>query len=123
MTRRRKQLGGRGEDIACLFLEGKGARIIERNWKCRFGEADIIMRDDGDLAFVEVKARSTNYRGLPEDAITQRKRQRYERIALEYLFSHDLASTRVRFDVVALVFNEEGQAFVRHHPDAFGWGE
>jgi len=123
MTRKNKQLGGRGEEVACLYLERKGARIIERNWKCQAGEADIIVRDDDDLVFVEVKSRSSDVTGLPEDSVTQKKRQRYERIALEYLFSHDLPSARIRFDVIAMVINKEGKAFLRHHKDAFGEGE
>lgn len=123
MTRARKQLGERGEDISCLYLERKGMEIIERNWKCQAGEADIIVRDEGDLVFVEVKARSSEVKGLPEEAITLKKRRRYERIALEYLFSHDLPSARIRFDVIALVLNDEGKAFLRHHRDAFGEGE
>ena len=123
MTKERKALGGRGEDIACLFLERKGIKIVERNWKCQAGEADIIVKDGDDLVFVEVKARTTESTVLPEDAITQKKRQRYERIALEYLFSHDLPSTQIRFDVIALVVNDEGKAFLRHHRDAFGEGD
>ena len=123
MTDKRKKLGGRGEEVACLYLERKGARIVERNWKCQAGEADIIMRDDEDLVFVEVKARSSIATGLPEEAVTLKKRQRYERIALEYLFSHDLPSVRIRFDVIAMVINPEGKAFLRHHKDAFGEGE
>ena len=117
-----KLLGERGEEIACLHLQSKGARIIERNWKCQSGEADIIMRDGEDLVFVEVKTRSSEEKGLPEDSITPKKRQRYERIALAYLFSHDLPSSRIRFDVMAMVINKEGRAFVRHHIDAFGEG-
>ena len=123
MTKRRKQLGGRGEEAACRYLEQKGMQIIERNWKCQSGEADIVTRDGKDLVFVEVKSRTSETYGLPEDAITLKKRQRYERIALDYLFSHDLPSTQIRFDVIALVINDEGKAFLRYHRDAFGEGD
>jgi len=123
MTNKNKQLGERGEEVACRYLEGKGARIIERNWKCRAGEADIIMRDCGDLVFVEVKVRKSDAAGLPEDAVTLKKRQRYERIALQYLFSHDLPSARVRFDVIAMAIDGKGRTFIRHHENAFGEGE
>ncbi|MCL1847449.1 MAG: YraN family protein [Coriobacteriia bacterium] len=122
MTHARKKLGERGEDAACLYLERKGMQIRERNWKCQFGEADIIMQDHDELVFVEVKARTTEDKGLPEEAVTFKKRQRYERIALEYLFSQDLPSMRIRFDVIALVLNSEDKAFLRHHRDAFGVG-
>ena len=123
MTHARKELGDRGEDVACLYLERKGMEIRERNWKCQHGEADIIMQDDDELVFVEVKARTTEAKGLPEEAVSYKKRKRYERIALEYLFSHDLPSMRIRFDVIALVLNNEEKAFLRHHRDAFGVGD
>ena len=123
MTKKRLQLGERGEEVSCLYLEGKGMDIIERNWKCQAGEADIIVRDGEDLVFVEVKARSSEAKGFPEEAVTAEKRRRYEHIALNYLFSHDLPSARVRFDVIALVLNGEGKAFLRHHRDPFGEGE
>jgi len=122
MSNENKLLGELGEEIACRQLEQKGARIIERNWKCQAGEADIIMRDGEDLVFVEVKTRSSESKGFPEDAITPKKRQRYERIALGYLFSHDLPSSRIRFDVVAMVIDKDGKVAVRHHVDAFGEG-
>ena len=123
VTKSRKELGERGEEVACLYLKRKGIKVIERNWKCRSGEADIIARDGEDLVFVEVKSRASDANGLPEDAVTLKKRQRYERIALEYLFTHNLPSARVRFDVIALVLNNEGKAFLRHHRDAFGEGD
>jgi putative endonuclease len=122
-TDRRKQLGSQGEDIACLFLERSGAHIVERNWRCQAGEADVIAREDDDLVFVEVKTRRSDSAGFPEDAVNREKRRRYEKIAMEYLFSHDLPSARVRFDVAALLLSGDGKAFLRYHRDAYGEGE
>jgi putative endonuclease len=123
MTTQQKQLGTKGEDIAANHLEGQGVKIIERNWKCQAGEADIIARDNEDLVFIEVKTRSSTSAGFPEEAVTREKRRKYERIAMDYLFTHDLPSARVRFDVMALMVAEGGQAFLRHHRDAFCEGE
>ena len=120
MTLKRKYLGAWGEYVACLYLERKGMSIIERNWRCRSGEADIIVLDGDDLVFVEVKTRTSEAAGFPEEAVTREKRRRYERIALEYLFAHELPSARVRFDVVAMIVNKTGKSFLRHHCDAFG---
>ena len=120
MTVQRKQLGKKGEDIACMYLESQGLEVIERNWQCQSGEADIIAREDGVLAFIEVKTRRSQAAGLPEDAVDLRKRRKYEKIATDYLFSHDLASTRIRFDVMALLLSNDGKALLRHHRDAFG---
>lgn len=119
----RKQLGSRGEDIACAFLERAGVEIIERNWRCQAGEADVIAREEGDLVFVEVKTRSSGVAGFPEEAVNREKRRRYEKIAMEYLFSHDLPSARVRFDVMALLLSNDGKTFLRHHRDAYGTGD
>jgi len=123
MTQIRRELGSKGEDVACWYLKRKGYEIVQRNWKCQYGEADIVARDLDELVFVEVKTRTTETRGLPEEAVTYKKRQRYERIALEYLFSHDLPSMGIRFDVVAMVLNQDGKAFLRHHRDAYGVGD
>ena len=123
MTAQRKLLGNQGEDIACSYLKHAGAQVLERNWKCQSGDADIIAREGEDLVFLEVKTRSSEATGLPEDAVNRRKRQRYERIAMEYLFTHDLPSMRVRFDVLALVISSEGKTFLRHHRDAWCGGE
>jgi putative endonuclease len=123
MTEQRRQLGNRGEDIACTFLEGEGVRILERNWRCQAGEADVIAREGEDLVFVEVKTRSSDAAGFPEDAVNRRKRQRYEKIAMEYLFTHNLPSARVRFDVMSLLLSNDGKAFLRYHRDAYGVGD
>jgi putative endonuclease len=123
MTRQRKQLGNQGEDLACTYLLSQGVEIIERNWKCQAGEADVIVREGDDIVFVEVKTRSSNAAGFPEEAVNFRKRRRYEKIATEYLFSHDLPAARVRFDVLALLLSNNGKAFLRHHRDAYCEGE
>ena len=123
MTKRRKNLGKRGEDVACMYLANIGTEIVERNWQCQAGEADVIARDGEDLVFIEVKTRSSNAAGFPEEAVGQKKRHRYEQIAREYLFSHDVSSARIRFDVLALMISADGKTFLRHHRDAFCVGE
>lgn len=100
----RKEVGRCGEDIAASYLETKGLSILERNWRCNFGEADIIAEDDGELVLVEVKTRvdtSNNADIKPEEAVTYRKRNRYEKLALMYL-SKQVRSDYVRFDVIAV---------------------
>jgi putative endonuclease len=123
MTKQRKRLGSQGEDIACAFLERSGVKIIERNWRCQAGEADVIACEGGDLVFIEVKTRSSKAAGFPDEAVNREKRKRYEKIAMEYLFTHDLPSARVRFDVMALLLSGDGKTFLRHHRDAYGEGD
>lgn len=120
---RNRELGRKGEDAAARFLFRRGYDIIERNWKCRFGEADIIARDGDSLVFIEVKTRTGIENGFPSDAVDAKKRDRYERIALAYLSDRDEVDIPVRFDVVAIVAISEGRAVIRHHIAAFSGTE
>ena len=115
-----KKIGKRGEDAAARFLENNGYEILERNWKCEYGEADIIAMEGTTLVFVEVKTRSNEKHGFPEDAITPKKRKKYEQIAHVYLSQTDFVDIRVRFDVMALLVAGKNRAFLRHHVNAFG---
>ena len=115
-----KELGSRGEDAAARFLVHRGYDIIERNWTCFAGEADIIARDGDAVVFVEVKTRSGFSNGLPSEAVTKEKRARYEKIACAFLSEYDVVDVPVRFDVVSIVLIDSDRAMVRHHLDAFG---
>ncbi|MEA5019459.1 MAG: YraN family protein [Gordonibacter sp.] len=115
-------LGRRGEDAAVRFLDRRGYDILERNWTCVAGEADIIARDDDTLVFIEVKTRSSIEKGLPSEAVDKTKRQRYERIAAHFLQNYEVTDVIVRFDVISLVTVSPDRALVRHHINAFAVG-
>lgn len=115
-----QELGARGEEAAARFLERKGMEILERNWTCPAGEADIICRDEDTLCFVEVKTRSTVEKGFPAEAVDECKRARYERIAASYLQTYESCDIRVRFDVISILVISKHRAFLRYHIDAFG---
>ncbi len=117
--RRNKALGARGEEAAARFLDRRGYDILERNWGCFAGEADIIAKDGDTVVFVEVKTRKDCSRGFPSEAVTSEKRSRYEKIALAYLADFDQTDFPVRFDVVAIVVMGPGKAMMRHHINAF----
>ena len=119
MTKR--ELGQKGEEAACELLKRRGFVILERNWKCSFGEADIIGIHGGCLVFVEVKTRAGLTCGLPEDSVTPKKRAKYERIAACYLARHeDNPEMPVRFDGVGIQVLANGRALARHTVNAFG---
>lgn len=120
--RRNQALGARGEEAAARFLERRGYRILERNWTCFAGEADIIAVNDEALVFVEVKTRRGEACGLPSEAVTRAKRERYERIALAYVTDHFFGEAIVRFDVVSIIVLPDERAFVRHHVGAYSAG-
>lgn len=118
----RQELGRKGEEAACRYLEAKGYEILERNWYCHFGEADIIARDpDGTFCFIEVKTRRSVEAGIPEEAITRDKRRRYERIALCYMMVCDDWDDNdpVRFDAIGICATGGHRALLRHHKSCF----
>ncbi len=118
--KRNKELGRCGEEAATRFLIRHGYEIVERNWKCRAGEADIIVRDGETVVFVEVKTRSSLDRGMPAEAVDARKRSHYERIAAYFLKDYDAVDVPVRFDIISIVVIGPDRAMIRHHIDAFG---
>ena len=114
------ELGRRGEDAAARYLYKRGYDIVERNWVCPAGEADIIARDESCLVFVEVKTRTSVEHGFPSEAVDKEKRERYEKIAAFYLQDHDVVDIPFRFDVVSLLTIADDRAMIRHHINAFG---
>jgi putative endonuclease len=100
--------GIRGEDAAVACLKKEGYRIIERNYRCRYGEIDIIAMDKQEVAFVEVKGRESDFFGSPEEAIGADKQKKISRTALHYLQERGLSDRNARFDVVAIRFTPQG---------------
>ena len=114
-----KELGQRGEEAAALYLKRRGYEILERNWRCFAGEADIIAQDGDTLVFVEVKTRTSIKYGFPAEAVDAAKRDKYEKIALCYLADYEYTDIPVRFDVLSIVAVSEDRACVRHQISAF----
>lgn len=114
-----KRIGKKGEDAAARYLELRGYDIVERNWECPAGEADIVAFEGDTLVFVEVKTRTSFEKGFPSESVTPEKRARYEKIACWYLRDHDYVEMPVRFDIMALLVVAPDRAVVRHYRDAF----
>ncbi len=105
----RQGLGRTGERLAADALMNKGYHILERNFRCRHGEIDLVAEDEHDLIFVEVKARRGTSYGLPEDALTFFKRRKLLELASYYLDLHTCADRSWRIDVVAVQFSNGGK--------------
>lgn len=103
-----RSLGMLGEDLAVARLQECGYRIVARNFRCVFGEIDIIAEEGEDLVFVEVKARRGRSYGLPEEAVHKRKQHKLIQVAQYYLAHHGLTERSWRIDVVAIDLNEQG---------------
>jgi putative endonuclease len=109
-----------GESIACQHLLQKGFKILDRNYRCRSGEVDVVARDGGATVFVEVKERHGGAHGEGYEAVTFGKRKRLIRAARLYAASHGLTETPIRFDVVSVDWKDEAaQPVIRHDQDAF----
>jgi len=98
-------LGKLGEQKAIQYLENKGYRILERNYKTKLGELDIIARDAKTICFIEVKTRSSQEKGEPLESITSGKQHRLCKLALSYLKLNNLLNRPARFDVVSVYQN------------------
>jgi putative endonuclease len=99
----RQALGKRGEDLACEELQKRGYTIVDRRFRTRCGELDIVAREGAVLVFVEVKARSSSSFGTPYESVTWKKQQRLSQMAAAYLCFKRLDGIACRFDVVAVV--------------------
>lgn len=117
MTRLRRGLGLKGENMAAAYLWGKGYTIVERNFRCRLGEIDIIARQGDYLVFVEVRTRHDTGHGLAQESITRSKIERLRRLASYYLALKNQPDIYARFDVVAV--NIAGKAEITHIENAF----
>lgn len=104
----RQALGKRGEDLACKELQRRGYAIIDRRFRTRCGELDIVARDGEILVFVEVKARSGSRFGSPFESVTWQKRRRLSAMAESYLFVKRLSGVACRFDVVSILEGRSG---------------
>jgi putative endonuclease len=114
----RQSLGISGEDLACAELQRRGYAIVERRYRTRFGEIDIIAKDGPTLVFVEVKARMTPEFGGAAAAMTGWKQRRVARMALDYLARRTLHACPCRFDVVAIDF-DAAEPRIIVYPNAF----
>ncbi|RBY82194.1 YraN family protein [Blastococcus sp. TF02A-26] len=113
------ELGQRGERIAARYLTDRGLRLLDRNWRCREGELDIVARDGDAIVFCEVKTRREVGFGHPVEAVTSTKQRRLRLLAQRWLAAHDEHAPDLRFDVVGVLLRGGAPAVVTHLPAAF----
>jgi putative endonuclease len=116
--RRRLRPGEAGESLACRHLEQLGCVILQRNFRCRSGEVDIVAREGETTVFVEVKERLTSTHGEGFEGVTFGKRHRIVRAARLYAAARGLSERPLRFDVVSIDWST-GRPRIRHDPGAF----
>ena len=115
MGQNKRQAGAAAEERAAAFLQQMGMEILEKNFRCRRGEIDLVGRQSGYLVFIEVKYRTGARCGIPEEAVDWRKQLKICQTADYYRLVHRIgAQTPIRYDVVAIQEEE-----IRWYPDAF----
>ncbi|MEX1188931.1 MAG: YraN family protein [Bacteroidia bacterium] len=111
------ELGIKGEDLAVEWLEKNKFEILERNWKSRFEEIDVIAKKDGMLVIIEVKTRSSRVFGNPEESINLRKQRNLVQATESYIINKN-SHLETRFDIISIILNKSTFE-IQHIPYAF----
>ena len=117
-------LGEQGERQAERFLKKRKYRIVARGYRNHIGEIDLIAVDQKSdprtVVFVEVKTRRSDNKGLPVEAVDERKQRQISETAMVYLKQHQLLECRFRFDIIGIIHSDENQRpLITHYVDAF----
>lgn len=115
----RKKIGNWGEQQACEYLENKGFKILDKNYRCRLGEIDLIALDGDCLVFIEVKTRTSVSYGFPAESIGKRKQNKYIKMASIYAKGKGIYGASFRFDVVEVMIKGPGSWEINHIANAF----
>jgi putative endonuclease len=114
-TASRQALGAYGEDVAARHLtEEAGMVLLDRNWRCKEGEIDLVLRDGPVLVVCEVKTRTSCLCGTPHEAITDDKLDRLRRLGQAWMREHGVRAEEARVDLVAVLRPRKGRADVDH---------
>lgn len=105
--------------IAWQFLRRQGYELVEKNFRCRAGEIDVVARRDRRLVFIEVKTRSGTFFGTPEEAVGRQKQKKLIRLAEWYIKEKKLKEPAVSFDVVSVLYDGVSEPEIRLIRDAF----
>ena len=113
-----RKIGTAGEDEAIAYLKAKDYKIINRNFRIRESEIDIIAKYDNYLIFIEVKKRYSTKHGLPQEAVTIHKQKQISKAALYYIAKNNISDINLRFDVIAIL-EVNNKINIEHLENAF----
>jgi len=115
-----QSLGNFGEEQACRYLQAKGYKILDKNFRNKIGEIDLIAKDGINICFIEVKTRKSFRYGAPFESVGATKQHKMVQMALSYLkYKFHTINVLSRFDVVSICQNKEGQPIIEHIVNAF----
>ena len=116
-------LGRRGEMIAWNYLQGQGYQILEKNYRCPLGEIDVVAKKDRRLSFIEIKTRTDDGFGRPEESVHEVKQRKLAQVGAFYLKKNKLTDTSASFDVLAITLNPPAAPKFRLISNAFSLGD
>ncbi len=115
MTRQRLDRGKLGENIALEYAQQQGYQIIQRNFRCKSGEIDLIAQDKHIVVFIEVRTKTSDAYGPAYNMVTYSKQQQVKRVALHYISERNLVNTQFRFDVIGITFEPNSDRYQLDH--------
>ncbi|HXG19868.1 MAG TPA: YraN family protein [Methylomirabilota bacterium] len=115
----KRDLGQHGERAAERFLSARGYTIVARNYRCAWGEVDLIVRDREALVFVEVRTHTGSTFGDPLESVTRRKQRQIAKAAMHYVMRHHIKNEPLRFDVIGICWQDDGTPQLSHVKGAF----
>jgi len=119
VTDPRRTLGARGEDAVAAWYRARGYAVLDRNWRVREGELDLVLRQGRTIVFCEVKTRRGDAFGTPFEAVTTTKQRRLRTLALRWLADREHRGGPMRFDVAAVRVAADGTAEIEVRAGAF----
>ncbi len=120
MNDRRKSLGTYGERLVEKQYIKRGYRLLDRNYRCRFGEIDLIFQKEDKLYFVEVRTKSSLAYGTAEESVNWRKKGTIQKVSQVYMLEKKIHTTHVQYDFVAVYIDKlKKRAWVKRYPCAF----
>lgn len=115
MSHQRLDLGKLGEDLALQHILQQQYQIIQRNFRCKTGEIDIIAKDRHIVVFIEVRAKTSDAYGPAYNMVTPSKHKQVKRVALHYISQQNLINTQFRFDVIGITFQPGSDDYQLDH--------
>ena len=120
MSQQRISIGKQGEQLAQEYIRQQGYTLLEKNFRCKVGELDLIAKDRHMVVFLEVRTKTSTAYGPAYNSVTPHKQRQVKRVALFYIAQHNLVNTQFRFDVIGITLNpQSGEHRLDHIQNAF----
>ena len=114
-----KKIGSFGEMLVITYLENMNYEILDKNYKTKFGEIDIIAKDKKEYVFIEVKTRISSKYGMPSEAVDFNKEKHIKKSSQVYVYLNNLENKYIRYDVIEVYFINKNKYYINHLKNNF----